>query len=181
MQIKRVSDEVFYAEGRIVTLGPPALDFLKLQAKRNPRKRARLCTHVGVGDPLHEMLIVNLRDTYVRPHKNTDKPKSFQILEGVMDVVMFDDAGEVRGVTRLGHYGSGLPSYFRLHETRFHTLRTITDLVLFQETTIGPFRPGDTVFAPWSPEDGKQDECARFLERTDLAVGRLLPARPSQG
>ena len=178
MQIKRVSDEVFYAEGRIVTLGLHDLDFLKLQAKRNPRKRARLCTHVDVGDLLHEMLIINLRDTYVRPHKNTDKPKSFQLLEGVMDVVMFDDAGEVCAVIRLGHYGSGFPSYFRLHETRYHTLRTISELVLFQETTIGPFRPGDTVFAPWSPEDGNQDECARFLEHVALAVERLVPALP---
>ena len=181
MQIKRVSDEVFYAEGRIVTLGLSDLDFLKLQAKRNLRKRARLCTHVHVGDPLHEMLIINLRDTYVRPHKNTDKPKSFQVLEGAMDVVMFDDAGEVRAVTRLGHYGSGFPSYFRLHETRYHTLRTLSDLVLFLETTIGPFRPGDTVFAPWSPEDAKHEECARYLERIDLTVERLLSARPPQG
>jgi len=175
MQIKRISDEVFYAEGPVITLGLPDLDFLKLQARRNPRKRARLCTHMGTSDRLHEMLIINLRDTYVRPHKNTDKPKSFQVLEGIMDVVLFDDAGEVCGVSRLGQYGSGLPGYFRLHETRYHTLRTLSELVLFQETTIGPFRPGDTVFAPWSPEDG-QPECAAFLEAMDRAVAGLAQA-----
>ncbi len=176
MQIKRASAEVFYAEGEIVTLGAPDLEFLKLQADRNPRKRARLCTHLDVNDRLHEMIIINLRDTYVRPHKNTDKPKSFQIIEGEMDVVMFDEAGEVRAVTRLGQYGSGHPYYFRLHETRYHTLRAISDRVLFQETTIGPFRPGDTIFASWAPEDDQTEECAGFLERIDLAVERMRSA-----
>src|SRR2546426_8254830 len=132
-----MSDEVFYAQGELVTVGARDLDFLKLQAARNFRKRARLCTHIDVSDPLHEMIIINLRDTYVRPHKNANKPKSFQILEGMMDVVVFDDFGEARAVTRLGSYGSGLPYYLRLHATRYHTLRTISDVVLFLETTIG--------------------------------------------
>jgi len=176
MQIQRISDEVFYAEGEIVTVGMPDLDFLKIQAKGNRRKRARLCTHVDVSDLLHEMIIINLRDTYVRPHKNAHKPKSFQIIEGMMDVVMFDESGDVRGVTRMGQYGSGYPYYFRLHKTRYHTLRTISDLVLFQETTIGPFIPGDTIFAPWAPEDENTDECVRFLERIDLTVDRMRPA-----
>jgi cupin fold WbuC family metalloprotein len=179
MQIKRISDEVFYAEGEIVTLAAPDLDFLKSQTRSNPRRRARLCTHTGVGDLLHEMIIINVRDTYVRPHKNTNKPKSFQIIEGMMDVVVFDDSGEARSVTRLGSYGSGFPYYFRLHKTCYHTLRTISDLVVFQETTIGPFQPGDTVFAPWAPEDEKRDECARFLERIDRAVDRMMSAKPA--
>jgi cupin fold WbuC family metalloprotein len=179
MQIKRTSDEVFYAEGEIVTLGARDLEFLKTQAERNPRKRARLCTHIDVSNRLHEMTIINVRETYVRPHKNLNKPKSFQILEGMMDVIVFDDAGEPRGVTRLGSYGSGLPYYFRLHATRYHTLRTISEVVVFQETTIGPFRPGDTVFAPWAPEDEKLDECARFLQRIDLAVERMMAVSPA--
>ena len=179
MQIKRITDEVFYAEGGIIALAARDLDFLKSQTRRNPRKRARLCTHTGVGDLLHEMIIVNLRDTYVRPHKNTNKPKSFQIIEGMMDVVVFDDAGEVRSVTRLGPYSASVPYYFRLHKTRYHTLRTISDVVVFQETTIGPFQPGDTVFAPWAPEDEKREECARFLERIDLAASRMMPSEPA--
>lgn len=175
MQIQRISDEVFYAQGAVLTFGARDLDFLWSQAGRNPRKRARLCTHRDVNDPLHEMLIINLRDTYVRPHKNLNKPKSFQILEGVMDVVMFDEAGVVHSAVRLGAYDSGLPYYFRLHQTRYHTLRTVSERVLFQETTIGPFQPGDTVFAPWSPEDG-QPECAAFLEDLDRSVAGLAQA-----
>ncbi|MBI3853378.1 MAG: cupin fold metalloprotein, WbuC family [Verrucomicrobia bacterium] len=173
MNIKTVSDEVFYAEGEIVTFSAADLAFLKQQTQRNPRKRARLCTHHDVSDPLHEMIIVNLRDTYVRPHKNTNKPKSFQMLEGMMDVVVFDDAGKVTGATRLGAYASGYPSYFRLHETRFHTLRTITPLGMFQETTRGPFVAGDTVFAAWAPEDQDIAACTRFLERMDADVATL--------
>jgi cupin fold WbuC family metalloprotein len=177
MEINRISDEVFYAKGEIITLGSEDLAFLQAQAARNPRKRARLCAHIDASDRLHEMFIVNLRDTYVRPHKNANKPKSFQILEGLIDVVIFDDSGTVQSAMRLGAYASGFPSYFRLHETRYHTLRTISDIVLFHETTIGPFQPGDTIFAPWAPDDGQQ-ECASFLRQIDLAVARLMPIKP---
>src|SRR2546425_13373102 len=97
----------------------------------------------------------------------------------MMDFVVFDDFGEARGVTRLGSYGSGLPYSFRLHATRYHTLRTISDLVLFQETTIGPFQPGDTIFAPWAPEDEKREECAHFLQRIALAVERMMSVNPA--
>ena len=180
MQIKRISDEVFYAGGEIIVLGARELEFLKTQTARNPRKRARLCTHVDAADRLHEMIIVNVRDTYVRPHKNTNKPKSFQILEGRMDVVVFGDEGEVRSVAHLGSYDSGLPYYFRLHETRYHTLRTISDVVIFQETTIGPFQQGDTVFASWAPEDAQAEACAEFMKRMDAAVARLAPGELSR-
>ena len=50
MNIKKVSDEVFYAEGEIVTFSAADLAFLKQQTERNPRKRARLCTHRDVND-----------------------------------------------------------------------------------------------------------------------------------
>ena len=179
--LKKISDEVFYTEGDIVTVARADLDFLKMQTQRNPRKRARLCTHTGVPDRLHEMLIINKRDTYVRPHKNTNKPKSFCVLEGVMDVVVFDDGGRICGATRLGAYGSGLPHYFRLHQTRYHTLRTVSDTVIFQETTIGPFQPGDTVFAPWSPEDADRAACKAFWKKLDAAVATFMSDKePSQ-
>jgi cupin fold WbuC family metalloprotein len=174
VKIKKQSDEVFYAEGAIITFSAADLEFLREQTERNPRKRARLCTHRDVSDPLHEMIIVNARDTYVRPHKNIAKPKSFQMLEGMMDVVVFDDDGDVTSATRLGPYGSGHSSYFRLHETRFHTLRTLTPVGIFQETTRGPFEMGDTVFAAWAPEDKDISGCEKFLRRMDADVARLL-------
>ena len=175
VKISKQSDEVFYAEGAIITFSAADLEFLKRQAECNPRKRARLCTHRDVSDPLHEMILVNARDTYVRPHKNTAKPKSFQMLEGMMDVVVFDEAGKVTGATRLGPYGSGHSSYFRLHETRFHTLRTLTPIGMFQETTRGPFVMGDTVFAAWAPADEDLPACEDFLRHMDADVARLLP------
>jgi cupin fold WbuC family metalloprotein len=177
LKLRKISDEVFYTEGEIVTFTASDLAFLTQQTQRNPRKRARLCTHRDAGDTLHEMIIVNLHDTYVRPHKNTNKPKSFRMLEGIMDVVVFDDAGTVTEVTRLGPYESGHPSYFRLHTTRFHTLRTVSSLGIFQETTRGPFVPGDTVFAEWSPDDQDPAAAARFLQQMDAAVANLSATR----
>src|SRR5919109_733186 len=176
MQIKQISAEVFYAAGDVITFGMRDLEFLRAQAKRNPRKRARLCTHRDASDRLHEMIIINLRETYVRPHKNYNKPKSFQILDGIMDVILFDDSGAPQAVTRLGPIASGFPHYFRLHETRFHTLRTVSEMVLFQETTVGPFQQPDTIFASWAPDDDQTEACADFLDRVDLAVKQLLLA-----
>lgn len=174
-EIDKKTEEVFYASGKIVTVSQAELAFLTAKAAQNPRRIARLCTHRDLSDPLHEMVIVNRRETYIRPHKNTLKPKSFLVLEGKMDVVMFSDDGEVTGVFHLGAYGSGLAHYFRLHETRFHTLVTRTEQVVFQETTIGPFQPSDTVFAPWAPENSNPEACKAF---TKAVENKLLGISP---
>jgi cupin fold WbuC family metalloprotein len=172
---KTESPEVRYATDPIVLVDAADVGVLKGQAGENPRRRVRLCAHHSADDPVHEMLIVHSIDTYVRPHKHLGKSESFHVVEGDVDVVVFDDDGAVREVIRMGPFASGRPFYYRIAEPLFHTLRIRSDMLVFHETTSGPFRRADTVFAPWAPEDGDTASVRRYL--ADLEARLISRAR----
>jgi len=168
MHTKLESPEVLYADERIVTVDAAGISEMRLAADKNERRRIRLCAHRGVEDPLHEMLIVHAKDTYVRPHKHLGKSESFHVIEGEADVVMFDDQGMVTDVIQVGPFSSGRPFFYRIADPLFHTLLIRSAVLVFHETTRGPFRRTETVFAPWAPDEGRVDEIGRFLRRLDV-------------
>jgi cupin fold WbuC family metalloprotein len=163
VRAKAESAEVRYATDAIVLVDGADVERLKQDAAENARRRIRLCAHHGVDDRLHEMLIVHTSDTYVRPHKHLGKSESFHVIEGDVDVVIFDDDGGVREVIPMGAFASGRPFFYRIAEPVFHTLLIRSGVLVFHETTGGPFRRADTVFAPWAPEDGDAPAVSRFL------------------
>jgi cupin fold WbuC family metalloprotein len=161
--VRAESVEVLYAADAIVTVDRTTIEALKRGALANARRRIRLCVHRGVGDSLHEMLIVHTRDTYVRPHRHLEKCESFHVIEGDVDVVIFDEDGGVTGVIEMGSIQSGRRFFYRIADPLYHTLIVRSDVLVFHETTLGPFRREQTVFAPWAPEEGDAGAIGRFL------------------
>jgi cupin fold WbuC family metalloprotein len=164
------SAEVRYATEPIVLLDAADVGSLKRDAAENTRRRIRLCAHHGVDDPVHEMLIVHSLGTYVRPHQHIGKTESFHVVEGDVDVVLFDDQGGVAVVIRMGAFASGRPFYYRIAVPLFHTLLIRSEILVFHETTSGPFRRADTVFAPWAPEDGDSAAVRQYLADLDARL-----------
>lgn len=173
MRTRQFDKEVLFVEDPIVGVGRSDIDLLKARARANERRRIRLCIHRDVEEPLHEMLIVHTRDTYVRPHKHVLKTESFHIIEGSAELFVFDEDGTIRESIALGEYGSGQHFYYRLTEPVFHTLLILSDVLVFHETAPGPFRRADIVLAPWAPEEGNVKAVEAFLDRLRSAA----PAR----
>ena len=88
----------------------------------------------------------------MRPHKHINKTEAIHIIEGNGTAVFFDEDGVVNNIVRLGDYLSGLPFYYRLNTSYFHTLVIESDFLVFHEVINGPFRKEDTIFAPWAPD-----------------------------
>lgn len=162
---RRVNDEVFYTDDPLTRITANDIAFLKSEAAKTPRRRARVCAHPDVEDRLHEMLIVHAVGNYVQPHKHIGKSESFHIIEGRLRVILFDDEGTKTGDVEMGDLSSGRAFYYRLSEDRFHTVVPETDWVVFHEVTNGPFERSETVFATWAPGDGKDnsDQQRAFL------------------
>lgn len=177
MRTKRINDEVLYSDDRIVKVGLEDVESLKEQANNNRRKRIRLCAHDGVEDELHEMFIIHTNDTYVRPHKHLNKSESIHVLEGSVDLVIFDESGNITEVTTLGDYTSGYQFYHRLSDPTYHTLVIQSDTIAFHEITNGPFDPDDTVWAPWAPASDSEDntEASEFLTAMRKQVEAFTP------
>ncbi len=172
MRLNKINDEVLVADQPIVRVSGTDIASLKHQALANARRRIRICTHPDTSDRLHEMLIVHTRGTYVRPHKHLNKSESVHIIEGEVDIVFLDEAGDVRDVVRLGDFRSGRDFYCRANWPLYHTLLIATDFLVFHEITNGPFQREDTVFAPWAPEESNTLACSEFQARVAREAAR---------
>ena len=172
------SPEVMYAGSTLSIIEQANIEELKKLALLNESQRARLCTHVDVNDALHEMLIVHQRGAYVRPHKHVGKSESTHIIEGEVDLVLFDDRGEIERVIEMGSYESSKPFYYRMNSSVFHMLIVRSDVVIFHETTNGPFVAGASCFADWAPSPNEPANISKFVATIEITLNALKMQPP---
>jgi cupin fold WbuC family metalloprotein len=165
VNLRKVNEEVFIALDSIVRIGKDEIDFLKRQAAANPRGRARICAHKSNQDPLHEMVIAITAQSYIHPHRHVGKSESFHIVEGEVDIVVFDEGGGIVDIIGLGAIGSGRKFYYRLSENWFHTLLVRTDFLVVHEVTNGPFVREKTLLAPFAPVEEDRDAVRDYITR----------------
>ncbi len=170
MNYKVINEEVYYTTDSITKLEAKDIELLKLKASRNLRKRVRLCCHSDRENLLHEMLIVHAKGAYIPPHKHEGKIESFHIIEGELDVVIFDDKGDIFDIIQMGRYGSNRKFYYRLSEKRFHTVLPMSEYVVFHEITNGPFDREDTIFASWAPEENDSEKVPIYLNELEEKI-----------
>lgn len=146
----------------IYTADRPAVEKLKGAALAD-KGVYRLCLHDSPEAKLHQMLIALRRGFYFQPHKHHGKSESFHIVEGEMDVYVFDDSGKVTDVIEMGDFKSGKAFCYRLSVPRFHTVLPKSEMVVFHEITDGPFIREKTTFAPWAPDSSDAVAGERFV------------------
>jgi cupin fold WbuC family metalloprotein len=167
--------EVLAASGLFVSIHPQDIEDLKQRASASPLQRARILAHRDTADSLHEMLIVQTRNVYVRPHKHFGKPESLHVIEGAAKVVFFNDTGDIEEVLDVGPASAGTPFFLRNGSPRYHTQIILTPYFVFHEVTLGPFRPEDTGHAPWAPEEKDISEVRSYLARLRRDLGLPQP------
>ncbi|MCP4351302.1 MAG: WbuC family cupin fold metalloprotein [Desulfobacterales bacterium] len=174
MRIKQFNNEVLIADDLIVKVKDQDINMLKERAVRNSRKRIRLCAHKDTEDSLHEMLIVLGRETYIRPHKHEGKSESFHIIEGQMDVIVFDDDGNMTEIVQMGDYASGRRFYYRISDPYYHIPLIRSEVAVFHETTNGPFNRSDTTFSTWAPDESDISAGRKYLKQLALAAEKFI-------
>lgn len=173
--IIEVNPEVFYCKEALQRVDRSWIFFLKEKASQNRRKRARICLHKDPKDSLHEMLIALHRSNYVRPHKHLGRSESFHLVEGEMDVIVFDDSGRICHYVPLGVPLGEEDSFFsyRLSEARFHTVLVRSQWVIFYEVTSGPFDKGTTLFPDWAPAEESEASAVYLNELEEDLRGHV--------
>ena len=145
---RRINDEVYYAPPAPFVLTPAIVDKLGALASQNPTGKARICFHQDSNASLHDMLIALDRKVKMKPHLHLRKVESFQVIVGSMLITLFDEEGSPLSRIELAADGAAA-FYLKLPSKIAHTVTPLTDLVIFRETTDGPFRIEDTVYPPW--------------------------------
>ena len=171
LAMTRTAQEVFVAAEPVVSVGVKEMSLLKGEVVNTDRKRIRLCAHKNSSDLLHEMFVVYMNMTYVKPNKHLNKDESLHILEGEGDFIFFDDAGNITAIVPLGDRDSGRPFYVRVPAFVYHTIVMKSDTLVIHEATPGPFHREDTVWASWAPDEKDVPQVARFMGRLREAIG----------
>ena len=149
--------------GDVVVLSRALVERVIEASRTSPRRRIIQPFHKNEDELLHRMLNVLQPDTYVRPHRHLDPPKSesWVVLQGAVAFFTFEEDGRVRDYFELEAGGE----YFGVDLTPglFHSLVVLApDTVLF-EAKSGPFAPAnDKSFAPWAPAEDSP-EAASYL------------------
>ena len=139
---KELQTGVYLATDLVVKIDREDIRRLVAAAEGLSRKRARICSQRSNETPIHEMIIALGRETYVQPHMHPSKTESFHVIEGLCDVILFDDAGAISDVISLGDYKSGRVFFYRIADPIFHTLIIRSPIFVIHETTNGPFLSG---------------------------------------
>lgn len=172
-----VGPEVLFVADPLVSVRRADIQQLKERAARNERGRMRLCAHMDAEDRLQEMLIVHTHRTYVRPHKHATKAESFHTIEGVGDLVVFEEGGQIAEIIELGDYASGRAFFYRLAEPLFHMLLVRSEFIVFHEASPGPYRRDDMVFPVWAPDGNDQETIESYL----ASIARTVEDRRRSG
>jgi glucose-6-phosphate isomerase len=127
---------------------------LKTLAKKSPLKRSRICLHKSIKNNTNEMIIALMKDSYIPPHIHPDKKsESYHIIEGKMNVFIFNKKGKLSKIIKMGDYKSGNIFYYRMNKGYYHMPVSLTNFCIYHETYSGPFnKKKDVHFPKWAPE-----------------------------
>ena len=139
-------------------------------AKASPRLRQHLNIHASHDDPFQRLFIAFGMDSYVRPHRHQLAPKDETLVavQGLLGVLVFDDAGQVVQRFQLGserHAGAGVGPVVDMPTGAWHTVLALTPDAVLLEGKAGPFDPqAPREFANWAPEEGTHAAGALLLQ-----------------
>jgi len=150
------------------------LDELAAKAAASPRLRAHHNIHATPADPVQRFLVVAQRDSYFRPHRHASRSELALLLRGAVDVLLFDDRGQV-----LARHAVGTDADNFGYETPqgvWHTLVPGAGGCAFLEVKEGPYDPATAVqFAAWAPPEGAAEAPAFQLWLRNARLGESPP------
>lgn len=106
------------------------------KTSRNRKSGYRILCHYNSNKKLHQMLINHKKNEIIKVHKNEKSPKSYFLIEGVMDLFFFKKKINQSKKIRL----SSKIRFIRLEKNWYHYLKIISKNAIFIETILGPHK-----------------------------------------
>ena len=135
------------------------------RAKEAHNLRSRVCLHKDHSSPIQEMVIALGKSSYVRPHHHPEgRVESYTILEGEMDVFVFDNEGVLIDKISLSSDKPG-EKIVRITNMNWHMPVAKSEWVIYHEILQGPFEKDEVVkYASWAPEETDSENSQTYLK-----------------
>lgn len=134
------------------------------EALQSPRLRMNYNFHTSMDAPVHRMLNALEPDTYLPPHRHSDKEETYLVLRGKLLAFFFNDEGEVIEKTvldpRAGMYGLEIPVGV------WHSIISLESGTVIFEVKKGPYQPlpAEDV-ASWAPSPTDSELAKAFMDK----------------
>ena len=149
----------FFCKKRPVRIDRNVISDLRKISENNNRANVRICLHDSPMANHHDMVILERKGKYYRPHKHNNKGEAFHIISGQMGIFSFDDDGCVIDSVIL--FESDI---YRVESGQYHAVLPITDDVIYHENKPGPFLGDeDSIFPDWAPDGTNANEIDEYL------------------
>jgi cupin fold WbuC family metalloprotein len=136
------------------------IEELKTYSETHGRCNVRICLHDAPDALHHDMVALERRDRYYRPHKHLRKGDTFHLLEGRLGIFSFDDVGVVIDAVVIGP-----GEIYRTAANAYHAIMPLTDYVIHHESKLGPFEgSGDSIYPDWAPDACEVVAVKKYLE-----------------
>jgi cupin fold WbuC family metalloprotein len=153
------------------------LDSVCAAAAASPRRRKNHNLHAGDDAPAHRLLNAVQTDSYIAPHRHLDpaKDETFVVLRGLMGLLIFDDAGNIKQRIKVsagtqsagaddtadnatnGVLGVDIPA------GTWHTSFALAPDTVILEAKAGPYQPlSEAERAPWAPAENAPETAAQL-------------------
>lgn len=153
------------------------LDSLCAQAAASPRRRKNHNLHTSDTALAHRLLNAVQTDSYIAPHRHLDpsKDETFVVLRGLMGLIIFDDAGNIKESLKVsaGTQSAGVADTANSAENTalgadipagtWHTSLALMPDTVILEAKAGPYHPlTEAERAPWAPAENTPEAAARL-------------------
>ncbi len=122
------------------------------EAEASPRRRKNRNFHPADDHPAHRLLNAMQPDSYIAPHRHLDqhKDETLVVLRGLLALMVFDDAGGVVQIVKVGAGGTAIG--VDIPHGTWHTAVALAPDTVFLEAKAGPYLPfTEAERAPWAP------------------------------
>ena len=119
----------------------------------------RICLHDGPDARQHDMVALERKGRYYRPHKHARKGDTFHMLKGQLGIFSFDTGGNVTDAVVIGP-----GEIYRTGTNMYHAILPLTDFVIHHESKPGPFEgENDSIYPDWPPDGRDSSETAAYV------------------
>jgi cupin fold WbuC family metalloprotein len=147
---------LFRNEDNFITIDQEWINKLKKAAFESPKHMSRLLVHHSTDDFVQEMIMAFTQNCQIYPNHLEGKSESLVVYEGEIELVNFDEMGNVKEKIQMGAYGSGLPFAYRFNATPWHLMIIKTDVAVVHEYLQGPFEKSEKSNPTWIPTNAEE-------------------------
>ena len=145
----------YYSLASPTFIDKDTIQFMK-ESSNKKKDDVRVCMHMDSKSDFHDMVILQRKGCYRRPHKHLNKGETWHIIEGAMAVFVFNDFGHIIDKRILSPSDMFL---YRLDKNMYHTAIPLSKYVIYHESKLGPFlKNNDSIYPDWSPVAGESSD-----------------------